>query len=52
MTEDPELVIDVVLNVAVAPVGKPLTARFTVPVKPFSAVIVGVYVVLLPCTTD
>jgi hypothetical protein len=52
MTDEPAFVIDVGLKEAVAPVGSPLAARFTVPVKPFSAVIVAVYIVLPPCAAD
>jgi hypothetical protein len=37
--ELPEPAIDVGLKLAVAPVGSPLTLRFTVSVKPFSALI-------------
>jgi len=35
--EFPEPASDVGLKLAVAPVGKPLTPRLTVPVKPFRA---------------
>ena len=38
----PEVVIVVVLNRACVPDGRPLTLRVTVPVNPFSAVIVTV----------
>ena len=37
--ELPEPAIEVGLKLAVAPVGNPLTLRFTVPVKPFRALI-------------
>ncbi len=40
--EDPDVVTDVGLKVAVAPVGNPLAVKVTVPVKPFRAVIVAV----------
>jgi len=40
--EFPEVLTDVGANVAVAPVGKPVAARLTVPAKPFSAPIVTV----------
>jgi hypothetical protein len=40
--ELPEVVIDAGLKLAVAPVGSPVTLRFTVSVKPFSAPIVAV----------
>jgi hypothetical protein len=46
--ELPEVETDAGLKLAVAPVGKPLRLRFTVSVKPFSAPMVVVYVVLLP----
>jgi hypothetical protein len=49
--EFPEPVTDVGLNWPVAPDGKPLTLRLTVPVNPFKAVTVVVYVVWLPCVT-
>jgi hypothetical protein len=37
--EFPEVVIDAGLKLAVAPAGKPLTLRFTVPVKPLRGAI-------------
>jgi hypothetical protein len=40
------------LNVAVDPLGKPLTLRFTDPVNPLMGVTLTVYDVVLPCTTD
>ena len=49
--EEPDVVTDAGLNVAVAPVGNPLAVKVTVPAKPFRAVIVAVYVVLFPWTT-
>ena len=39
--EDPEPLTDVGLKLAVAPAGKPLAAKVTLPLKPFSAVIVA-----------
>jgi hypothetical protein len=42
MVEEPEVVTEVGLNEAVAPVGSPLTLKVTVPVKPFVGVIVAV----------
>src|SRR5574340_736856 len=39
------------LNVPLAPVGKPLTLKVTVPLYPFKGVAVAVYEVLLPWTT-
>jgi hypothetical protein len=35
--EDPDVLIDAGENDGVAPLGKPLALRLTVPVKPFSA---------------
>ncbi len=40
--EFPEPATEVGLKLPVAPLGKPLTLRFTVPVKPFTAVMVVV----------
>ena len=40
--ELPEVVTDAGLKLAAAPLGKPVTLRFTVSVKPFSAPIVVV----------
>jgi hypothetical protein len=40
------------LKLAVAPTGKPVAARDKFPVSPFTAVLVTVYVVLPPITTD
>ena len=42
MVEVPNPATDVGLNVAVAPVGNPLTENATVPLKPFTAAIAGV----------
>jgi len=39
--EDPEPLTDAGLKLAVAPAGKPLAAKVTLPLKPFSAVIVA-----------
>jgi hypothetical protein len=47
----PNPVTDVGLNVVVVPVGAPVTLRLTIPPNPFSAPIVAVYVVELPCKT-
>jgi hypothetical protein len=47
----PDVVTEVGLNDAVAPVGSPLALRFTVPVNPFNAPIVAVYVVDPPAVT-
>ena len=49
--EVPAVFTDVGLKLAVAPAGKPVTVSATVPVKPFAASIVGVYVVPAPCAT-
>lgn len=49
--ELPEPVTEVGLKVPAAPLGNPLTLRLTVPVKPFSAPMLIVYVVLLPAVT-
>lgn len=40
--ELPDVLIDVGLKLAVAPVGKPLTLRFTVSLKPFKSLTVVV----------
>ena len=42
IVEEPEVVTDVGLKLAVAPVGKPLALKVTVPLNPFNAVIVAV----------
>lgn len=50
--ELPELVTEGGLKLAPAPAGSPLvTFKLTVPLNPFTAPIVAVYVVLLPCVT-
>jgi hypothetical protein len=49
--ELPEVVTDVGLKLPVAPVGNPLTLKFTVPVKPAIALTVVVYVVPFPAVT-
>ena len=50
--ELPEPVTEAGLKLALAPAGSPLvTLKLTVPVNPFTAPIVAVYVVLLPCVT-
>jgi hypothetical protein len=51
IVEFPEPVTDVGMNVAVTFAGKPLTLNTTVPVNPFTAVIVTVYRVRLPRAT-
>jgi hypothetical protein len=48
MVEVPAPVMVAGLKLAVAPAGKPETVGVTVPLKPFTAVVVTVYVVLLP----
>ena len=48
---DPLAVTVVGLKLAEAPVGNPLALNVTVPVNPFSAPIVTVYVVELPAVT-
>jgi hypothetical protein len=50
--EDPEPVTEVGLKDDVAPVGKPLTLKFTVPEKPVPGVTDAVYVVPPPTGTD
>jgi len=47
----PAPVIVAGLNVAVAPDGSPVTVGVTVPLKPLTAVVLTVYVVLAPATT-
>jgi hypothetical protein len=49
--EAPALVTAAGLNEAVAPPGNPLTARFTVPVNPFSAAMLTVKVAAAPAVT-
>lgn len=49
--DDPLALIDVGLNVPVAPVGKPLTLRAMAELKPPDTVVVAVYVVPFACTT-
>ena len=49
--EDPEPVTDGGLNATVVPAGLPVTLRDTLPVNPFSALTVAVYVVLPPTMT-
>ena len=44
----PEVVTDVGLNDPVAPAGRPITLKLTVPVNPPLGVTVAVYVVLAP----
>jgi hypothetical protein len=49
--EEPEPVTEVGLKLALAPAGKPLTLKFTTPVKPPDAVTVAVYEVPAPAVT-
>jgi hypothetical protein len=42
IVEEPEVVTEVGLKVAVAPAGSPLALKVTVPVNPFSALTVAV----------
>src|SRR5438128_347943 len=49
--EDPDPVTVAGLNVPVAPAGKPLTLRFTVPENPFKGVMLAVSLVPDPCCT-
>ena len=46
--EDPEVVIELGLKLAMAPWGSPLALRLTVPVNPLDGVTLTVYVVLFP----
>ena len=50
--EDPEPVTEVGANVPVAPVGNPLTVKFTSELNPFAPETVGVNVVVEPWITD
>jgi hypothetical protein len=52
IVEVPAPATEVGLNVAVAPVGNPLTENVTVPLDAFTAATAGVYVVLEPWVTD
>src|SRR6516225_7989607 len=49
--ELPEPATEVGLKLAVVPLGSPLTLKFTVPVKPFTAPTVAVYDVPAPAVT-
>jgi hypothetical protein len=49
--DDPELLTDAGLKLAVVPAGKPETASETLPLKPLIAPTVAMYVVLLPAVT-
>ena len=49
--EEPEPVTEVGLKLALAPVGSPPALKLTVPVKPFNAVTLAVYVVFEPWVT-
>ena len=51
MVEDPEPVTEVGLKLALAPLGRPLTLKLTMPVKPPNAVTDAVYEVPPPCVT-
>ena len=49
--EDPDPLTDTGLKLAVAPEGKPLALRETLPVNPFVGLIFTVYVALFPAVT-
>ena len=49
--EEPEVLTEAGLNVAVAPAGRPLALKVTVPLNEPTAATVAVYVVLFPCVT-
>ena len=49
--DDPEVVTDAGVNTPVAPEGRPVTLKATVPVNPFAGVTVAVYDVLPPGAT-
>src|SRR5215471_10935281 len=51
MVDEPEPTTDGGLKLTVAPAGRPLALKTIVPLKPFKAESVTVYVVLPPCTT-
>jgi len=51
IVDEPEPVTKPGLKLAFAPAGSPLALNVTIPVNPFTAPTVAVYVVLLPCTT-
>ena len=51
IVEEPEVVTDGGVKLAVAPAGNPLALKVTVPVNPPVGVTVTVYVVLLPWST-
>lgn len=51
IVEVPEPDTEAGTKLAVAPAGSPLALKVTVPVNPFTAPTVTVYVALLPCTT-
>lgn len=48
IVEEPEVVIEVGLKLALAPAGSPLALKVTGPVNPFTALTVAVYVVPFP----
>ena len=50
--DEPDATTDAGLNVAVAPDGRPVTEKATVPVKPDPGVAVAVYPALSPGATD
>ena len=52
MVEEPEFVIVVGLNEAVAPAGNPLTLKLTLPTNPVPPVTVMAYGAFAPCVTE
>ena len=48
MVEEPDVLIEAGVNVAVAPLGSPLTLKATIPENPFTGVTVTVSLALLP----
>jgi hypothetical protein len=48
----PDVFIELGLNVPTAPVGNPLTVKFIVPLKPFTAPALTVYVAVPPALTE
>jgi hypothetical protein len=48
----PGVLIELGLNVPTAPASNPLTAKFTVPLNPFTAPVLTVYVALPPALTE
>lgn len=51
MVDEPEPVTVIGLKLAVAPVGRPVAVKVTVPLNPLMAAMLVVYCVILPCTT-